>query len=124
MRKGGEQRRTLPPSEFCGRHTEKKIYKKLCKKDGIIEVFKGETLHRGEVQMLALDLPLFHLLLLLPLFSGGSAGVAFQRVALNPCYSRQHSSLIWSHVMPGRGGREGGGEGGGGERGGEEGGGL
>ena len=43
----------------------------------------------------------------------GSAGVAFQRVALNPRYSRQHSSLIWSHVMPGR--RGGGGGGGGGE---------
>lgn len=93
----------------------------MCKKNGIIEVFKGETLHGGEVEILALNLPLFLLHLLLPLFSGGSAGVAFQRVALNPCYSRQHSSLIWSHVMPGSGGREGGGEGGG-ERGGRGGG--
>ncbi len=71
-----------------------------------------ETLHKDEVEILALNLPFLHLLLffllLLPPVLRGSAGVAFQRVALNPCYSRQHSSLMWSHVMPGRGG--GGGE--------------
>lgn len=69
----------------------------------------GGTLCGDKVEILALDL--FPPPPPSPSVLRDSAGVAFQRVALNPCYSRQHSSLIWSHVMPGRGGGGGGGRG-------------